>query len=81
MPFWNALRARPAVQSALMGVNAAVVGLLVAVLYDPVWTGTVHGPKDFVLLLAAFGALAVFKLPPWMVAVPAAVLGAILAMI
>jgi len=81
MPFWNALRARPDIQSALMGVNAAVVGLLVAVLYDPVWTGTIHGPKDFVLLLAAFGALAIFKLPPWMVAIPAAVLGAVLAVL
>ena len=81
MPFWNALRARPGVQSALMGVNAAVVGLLAAVLYDPVWTGTIHGPKDFGLLLVAFGALAVFKLPPWMVAVPAAILGAILGVI
>lgn len=81
MPFWNVLRARPGVQSALMGVNAAVVGLLAAVLYDPVWTGTIHGPRDFVLLLMAFGALAVFKLPPWMVAVPAAVLGAVLAIV
>jgi hypothetical protein len=55
------------VQSALMGVNAVVVGLLVAVLYDPVWTGTIHGTADFVLLLAAFGALAVLRLPPWLV--------------
>lgn len=76
LPFWNALRARPAVQSALMGVNAAVVGLLVAVLYDPVWTGTIHEAADFVLLLSAFGALAVLRLPPWLVAPLAAALGA-----
>ncbi len=80
LPFWNALRARPAVQSALMGVNAAVVGLLVAVLYDPVWIGTIHGAADFVLLLAAFGALAVLRLPPWLVAPLAAALGAGLAL-
>jgi len=81
LPFWNALRARPGVQSALMGVNAAVVGLLVAVLYDPVWTDTVHGTADFVLLLAAFGALAVLRLPPWLVAPLAAALGAGLALV
>ncbi|MBL6946352.1 MAG: chromate efflux transporter [Rhodospirillales bacterium] len=81
MPFWNALRARPTVQSALMGVNAAVVGLLVAVLYEPVWTGTIHGPQDFVLLLMAFGALALFKIPPWLVALMAAGLGAIIGII
>jgi len=80
LPFWNALRARPAVQSALMGVNAAVVGLLVAVLYDPVWTGTIHEAADFVLLLAAFGALTVLRLPPWLVAPLAAALGAGLAL-
>lgn len=76
LPFWNALRARPGVQSALMGVNAAVVGLLIAVLFDPVWTGTVHGTADFVLLLIAFGALTVLRLPPWLVAPLAAGLGA-----
>ncbi|MBE0533041.1 MAG: chromate efflux transporter [Rhodospirillales bacterium] len=80
LPFWNALRARPGVQSALMGVNASVVGLLVAVLYDPVWTGTIHGAADFVLLLAAFGALAVLRLPPWLVAPLAAALGTVLAL-
>jgi chromate transporter len=80
LPFWNALRARPGVQSALMGVNASVVGLLVAVLYDPVWTGTIHGAADFVLLLAAFGALAVLRLPPWLVAPLAAALGTALAL-
>jgi len=81
LPFWNALRARPGVQSALMGVNAAVVGLLIAVLFDPVWTGTMHGAADFVLLLIAFGALAVLRLPPWLVAPLAAVLGAVFALL
>lgn len=81
LPFWNALRARPGVQSALMGVNAAVVGLLVAVLYQPVWTGTIHGPADFILLLLAFGGLAVLRLPPWLVAPLAAGLGAVFALL
>lgn len=77
LPFWNMLRAQPNVQSALMGVNAAVVGLLIAVLYDPVWTGTMHGPGDFVLLLLAFAAIALLNLPMWVVAPAAALIGAV----
>ena len=79
LPFWNALRARPQVQTALMGVNAAVVGLLIAVLYDPVWTATIHGPADFILLLSAFAAVAVGRVPMWLVAPAAALLGAVFA--
>lgn len=76
LPFWNLLRGQPGVQSALMGVNAAVVGLLVAVLYDPVWTGTIHGGGDFVLLLLAFWAVALMRIPMWLVAPAAALIGA-----
>lgn len=76
LPFWNALRARVGVRSALAGVNAAVVGVLLAALYDPVWTGTVHGPADFVLVVAALTMLMIWKWPPWLVAIAAAILGA-----
>jgi chromate transporter len=76
LPFWNMLRAQPKVQSALMGVNAAVVGLLVAVLYNPVWTGTMHGAGDFVLLLLAFASIALLNIPLWIVAPAAALIGA-----
>lgn len=66
-PFWQVLRRRPDIRRALAGVNAAVVGLLLAALYDPVWTSTVHGPVDFALALAALALLAVARLPPWAV--------------
>ncbi|MDA0219832.1 MAG: chromate efflux transporter [Proteobacteria bacterium] len=67
LPFWEALRGRPTVRCALMGINAAVVGLLVAALYDPVWTSAILQPADLALALAALAALAVWKLPPWLV--------------
>ncbi len=58
LPFWEALRRRAAAQSAMRGVNAAVVGLLLAALYDPVWTSAIGGPADVALAVAAFGLLA-----------------------
>ncbi len=79
LPFWNAVRRRAAVQSAMRGVNAAVVGLLLAALYDPVWTSAIHTPADFALAVAAFGALAVAKAPPWLVVALCAAGGAALA--
>lgn len=67
LPFWNELRKRTGFQAALAGVNAAVVGLLLAALYDPAWTSAIHGPADLALGLGAFGLLAVWKWPPWLV--------------
>lgn len=67
LPFWEQLRASLRVRAALTGVNAAVVGLLLAALYDPVWTSAILGPKDFVLALLALVALVFWKLPPWLV--------------
>ena len=67
LPFWDGLRRRTAVQSALRGVNATVVGLLLAALYTPVWTSAITGPADFGLGLAAFLALVFWRLPPWLV--------------
>jgi len=66
-PFWNALRAHAPFRSALMGINAAVVGILLAALYQPVWTTAIIAPEDFALGLAAFALLAVWKVAPWMV--------------
>ena len=79
LPFWDALRRRPSFQSALRGINAAVVGLLLAALYQPVWTGAIHAPADFALALAAFGLLAVWRVPPWLVVLFAAAGGAVIA--
>ena len=66
-PFWDRLRSWASFGGALRGINAAVVGLLLAALYDPVWTSAIHGPEDFGLALVALGLLAVWKWPPWLV--------------
>jgi chromate transporter len=76
LPFWNVLRERSGFQAALRGVNAAVVGLLLAALYQPVWTSAIRAPADVALALTAFGLLALWKAPPWLVVVIAAVGGA-----
>jgi len=67
LPFWEQLRRSAHTQAALAGVNAAVVGLLLAALYHPVWTSAVFRPADFGLALIAFAALMFWKLPPWVV--------------
>jgi chromate transporter len=81
LPFWTLLQSRPAFGAALLGVNAAVVGLLLAALYTPVFTSAVRGPADFALALVDFGLLAVLRVPPWAVVVVSAGLGAGLAAI
>src|SRR5262249_39023040 len=75
LPFWAALRGNPRAQAALRGINAAVVGLLLAALYRPVWTSAIFAPVDFALAVVAFLALATWKVPPWVVVVCAAVAG------
>jgi chromate transporter len=69
LPFWDAMRTRPAAQAAMRGTNAAVVGILAAALYSPVWTSAVLTPRDFALALTGFLLLTVWKLPPWVVVV------------
>lgn len=77
LPFWNTLRRRAAVQSTMAGVNAGVVGLLLAALYDPVWTSAIGSRADFALALLAFGLLVYARLPPWLVVGLAAGAGAL----
>lgn len=79
LPFWDRLRSVPAVRSALVGVGAAVVGILGAALYDPVWTSAIFEPLDVALALAAFGLLVAWKAPPWLVVLLAAAGGELLA--
>ena len=79
LPLWNRLRAQAGFQAVLRGINAAVVGLLVAALYQPVWTSAIHAPADFALGLADFVLLAFWKWPPWLVVVCSALAGAVLA--
>lgn len=77
LPFWQAFRARPFARAAMAGANAAVVGILGAALYDPVFTSAVETPAQFTLALACFVLLTAWKAPPW-VAVLVAGLGGIL---
>lgn len=81
LPYWDALRRRPGAQSAMRGANAAVVGILGAALYSPVWTSAVLAPPDFALALAGFLALTVWKAPPWTVVLGLAAAGTVLPLI
>lgn len=67
LPFWHGLRARPLPRAALAGVNAAVVGILAAALYDPLWTSAVRDGRDAALAAAGFLLLVAVKMPPWVV--------------
>jgi chromate transporter len=67
LPFWDDLRRRTWAQAMLRGVNAAVVGLLLAALYRPVWTSAITSAADFALGIAAFLLLFMWKTPPWLV--------------
>jgi len=75
LPFWEAMRQRDGVQRAMGGINAAVVGVLGAALYDPVWTSAIHSRADFGLALAAFGLLIYARISPVLVVVIAATAG------
>lgn len=75
LPFWNALRAKVSFQAALRGVNAAVVGILLAALYQPIWTSAIHAPIDFALVLLDFGLLVLWKWPSWLVVLLSAAIG------
>jgi chromate transporter len=67
LPWWSALRDNRPIQAALRGINASVVGVLIAALYRPLWVGTIHNTVDFWLALCAFALLTVWKVQPWVV--------------
>ena len=75
LPFWNRLRTFEPFLAALRGVNAAVVGILLAALYQPIWVSAIHAPQDFALSLFAFGLLVIWKVPPWVVVLLSALIG------
>jgi chromate transporter len=81
LPFWEALRRRPMAQAVLRGVNAAVVGLLLAALYQPVWTVGITSAADFALAVAAFLLLFMWQTPPWLVVILSAAAGAVIALL
>ncbi len=78
LPFWERLRSNRRMQAALAAINAAVAGLLMAALYDPVWTSGIKAPEHFVLALLALAALMYWKLPPWLVVIGGAVGGGLI---
>ncbi|MGV0435211.1 chromate efflux transporter [Corynebacterium ureicelerivorans] len=75
LPFWDQLRAHPRAAHALAGANAAVVGILAAALYTPVFTSGIHGPATMAVAAGAFVALRSFKVPAWAVVIGAALVG------
>lgn len=77
LPFWSIIRSKKGIQAALKGVNAAVVGILFAALYDPVFTSAVKEPIDFVIVLITGTLLIVYKWAPIKVVIVSAILGAI----
>jgi chromate transporter len=79
LPFWNALRARPAAQAAMRGANAAVVGILAAALYDPVFVTAIVDSATFGLALVCFVLLVAWRTPPWVVVLVGAAGGVALA--
>ncbi|MDY7992954.1 chromate transporter [Paenibacillus polymyxa] len=78
LPFWNGLRNNPKIQGALVGINAAVVGILMAALYDPLWTTAILKPMDFALAIILFMMLVFWKLPSWVVVLAGAAGGILL---
>ncbi len=80
LPFWETFRKRAGAQAMMRGVNAAVVGLLGAALYNPVWTSSVKTPGDFGIALVGFVLLTVWRTPPLLVVVVSALGGIALAL-
>ena len=81
LPFWEQLRSNKRTQAALAGVNAAVVGLLLAAFYQPVWTSAIVRPEDFALALLAYVALMYWQLPPWLVVIACGAIGGLLPLV
>ena len=80
LPFWNELRGRTGLKAAIAAINAAVVGLLLAALYTPVWTSAIERPADFAIALAAFLLLIFWKVPPLLVVILGAATAQVLAL-
>ncbi|WP_407926435.1 chromate transporter [Aquibacillus kalidii] len=81
LPFWGSLRRNPKIKGALMGVNAAVIGILISAFYQPIWTSSILAPIDFAFAAILFSMLVYWKLPPWIIVVTGALGGALLSFI
>ncbi|TKC18869.1 chromate transporter [Robertmurraya kyonggiensis] len=75
LPFWNSLRSNQKVKGALMGINAAVVGILISAFYQPIWTSSILEPLHFAFAAILFSMLVYWKLPPWVIVVVGALGG------
>src|SRR5699024_4769062 len=69
LPFWTKLQQYGFIKAALMGINAAVVGILLAAFYQPIWTSAIFDAVDFLIALIAFVGLVFWKIPPWLIVV------------
>ena len=78
LPFWDSLRNNPKIKGAVMGVNAAVVGILISALYYPIWTSSILETVDFALAAILFSMFVYWKLPPWIIVVTGAIAGSLL---
>ncbi|MED1409426.1 MULTISPECIES: chromate transporter [Bacillus] len=81
LPFWDSVRRLTYIQGALLGVNAAVVGILLAAFYDPIWTSTIMNSVDFVFASLLFCLLAFWKAPPWIIVILGAFGGYVLSIL
>ena len=81
LPFWDILRSHPKMRGSLMGVNAAVVGILISAFYHPIWTSSILSPIDFAFAASLYSMLAFWKLPPWIVVITGAIGGSLIALI
>jgi chromate transporter len=75
LPFWDTLRRNPKIKGALMGINAAVVGILIAAFYHPIWASSILAPIDFAFAAVLFSMLVYWKLPPWTIVLLGAIGG------
>ncbi|MFS0781003.1 chromate efflux transporter [Bacillus sp. 1P06AnD] len=81
LPFWDSLRRNPQINGALLGVNAAVVGILISAFYHPIWTSAIIEPIDFAFGAVLFSMIVYWKLPPWMIVMTGAIGGSLLSLI
>lgn len=81
LPFWDTLRRNPKIKGALLGVNAAVVGILISAFYYPIWTSSILAPIDFAFAAVLFSMLVYWKLPPWIIVLTGAVGGLLIGLI
>lgn len=81
LPFWDALRRNPKIKGALIGVNAAVVGILLSALYHPIWTSSILTSTDFALAAILFSMLAFWKLPAWVIVITGIIGGSLMTLL